>query len=129
LAKLGADVVYGKLEAIHVSGHACKEEIKLIHTLTKPRNFIPVHGEYRMLREHRDLAIRMGMNASNIVLPENGDVIEVHRRGIKKVGTVNSGHVLIDGLGVGDVGRIVLRDRKHLSEDGIITVVVTMDKE
>lgn len=129
LAKLGADVVYGKLEAIHVSGHACKEEIKLIHTLTKPRNFIPVHGEYRMLREHRDLAIRMGMDASSIVLPENGDVIEVHRRGIKKVGTVNSGHVLIDGLGVGDVGRIVLRDRKHLSEDGIITVVVTMDKE
>lgn len=129
LAKLGADVVYGKLEAIHVSGHACKEEIKLIHTLTKPRNFIPVHGEYRMLREHRDLAIKMGMNAGNIVLPENGDVIEVHRRGIKKVGTVNSGHVLIDGLGVGDVGRIVLRDRKHLSEDGIITVVVTMDKE
>ncbi|WP_312650235.1 ribonuclease J [Proteiniclasticum sp.] len=129
LAKLGADVVYGKLEAIHVSGHACKEEIKLIHTLTKPRHFIPVHGEYRMLREHRDLAIRMGMDAGNIVLPENGDVIEVHRRGIRKSGTVNSGHVLIDGLGVGDVGRIVLRDRKHLSEDGIITVVVTMDKE
>lgn len=129
LTQLGADVVYGKLEAIHVSGHACKEEIKLIHTLLRPRNFIPVHGEHRMLREHRDLAIRLGMNASNIVLPENGDVIEVFRKGIKKVGTVNSGHVLIDGLGVGDVGRIVLRDRKHLSEDGIITVVVTMDKE
>lgn len=129
LTQLGADVVYGKLEAIHVSGHACKEEIKLIHTLLRPRNFIPVHGEHRMLREHRDLAIRLGMNASNIILPENGDVIEVFRKGIKKVGTVNSGHVLIDGLGVGDVGRIVLRDRKHLSEDGIITVVVTMDKE
>lgn len=129
LTQLGADVVYGKLEAIHVSGHACKEEIKLIHTLLRPRNFIPVHGEHRMLREHRDLAIRLGMNATNIVLPENGDVIEVFRKGIKKVGTVNSGHVLIDGLGVGDVGRIVLRDRKHLSEDGIITVVVTMDKE
>jgi len=112
LAKLGADVVYGKLEAIHVSGHACKEEIKLIHTLTKPRNFIPVHGEYRMLREHRDLAIRMGMNASSIVLPENGDVIEVHRRGIKKVGTVNSGHVLIDGLGVGRCRKNCIKRQK-----------------
>ncbi|SDH86399.1 ribonuclease J [Proteiniclasticum ruminis] len=129
LSRLGAEVVYGKLESIHVSGHACKEEIKLIHTLTKPRHLVPLHGEFRMLKEHRDLAIKMGMNPSNIVLPENGDVIEVHRRGIKKTGTVNSGHVLIDGLGVGDVGRIVLRDRKHLSEDGIITVVVTMDKE
>ncbi|NCC78173.1 MAG: ribonuclease J [Clostridia bacterium] len=129
LAQLGAEVVYGKLEAIHVSGHACKEEIKLMHTLTKPRNLIPVHGEYRMLREHRDLGMRLGMSGNNIVIPENGDVIEVFRKGIKKVGTVNSGHVLIDGLGVGDVGRIVLRDRKHLSEDGIITVVVTMEKE
>jgi len=129
LTKLGADVVYGKLEAIHVSGHACKEEIKLMHTLTRPKHLVPLHGEYRMLREHRDLGIKMGMKPNTIVLPENGDVIEVHRRGIKKTGTVNSGHVLIDGLGVGDVGRIVLRDRKHLSEDGIITVVVTMDKE
>lgn len=129
LSRQGAEVVYGKLESIHVSGHACKEEIKLIHTLTRPKHLVPLHGEFRMLKEHRDLAIKMGMNPSNIVLPENGDVIEVHRRGIKKTGTVNSGHVLIDGLGVGDVGRIVLRDRKHLSEDGIITVVVTMDKE
>ncbi|MBO1263626.1 ribonuclease J [Proteiniclasticum sp. SCR006] len=129
LAQLGAEVVYGKLEAIHVSGHACKEEIKLMHTLTKPRNLIPVHGEYRMLREHRDLGMKLGLSGNNIVIPENGDVIEVFRKGIKKVGTVNSGHVLIDGLGVGDVGRIVLRDRKHLSEDGIITVVVTMEKE
>jgi len=129
LTKLGADVVYGKLEAIHVSGHACKEEIKLMHTLTRPKHLVPLHGEYRMLREHRDLGIKMGMKPNTIVLPENGDVIEVHRRGIKKTATVNSGHVLIDGLGVGDVGRIVLRDRKHLSEDGIITVVVTMDKE
>ena len=129
LAQLGAEVVYGKLEAIHVSGHACREEIKLMHTLTKPRNLIPVHGEYRMLREHRDLGMKLGLSGNNIVIPENGDVIEVFRKGIKKVGTVNSGHVLIDGLGVGDVGRIVLRDRKHLSEDGIITVVVTMEKE
>ncbi|MGB4590334.1 MAG: ribonuclease J [Clostridiaceae bacterium] len=129
LSKLGADVVYGKLEAIHVSGHACKEEIKLIHSLTKPKHFIPVHGEFRMLKEHADLAMKMGMNPNDIVIPENGDIIEVYRRGVKKVGTVNSGHVLIDGLGVGDVGKVVLRDRKHLSEDGIITVVVTMEKE
>ena len=129
LEKLGADVVFGKLEAIHVSGHACKEEIKLMHSLTKPRHLIPVHGEYRMLKEHKAVAMRMGLEEKNIVLPENGDIIEVFRRGIKKTGTVNSGHVLIDGLGVGDVGRIVLRDRKHLSEDGIITVVVTIEKE
>jgi len=129
LSKLGADVIYGKLEAIHVSGHACKEEIKLIHALTKPKHFIPVHGEFRMLKEHADLAMKMGMNPNDIVIPENGDIIEVYRRGIKKVGTVNSGLVLIDGLGVGDVGKVVLRDRKHLSEDGIITVVVTMEKE
>ncbi len=129
LERLGADVVFGKLEAIHVSGHACKEEIKLMHSLTKPRHFIPVHGEYRMLKEHKATAMKMGLEEKNIVLPENGDIIEVFRRGIKKTGTVSSGHVLIDGLGVGDVGRVVLRDRKHLSEDGIITVVVTIEKE
>lgn len=129
LAKLGANVIYGKLEAVHVSGHACKEEIKLIHTLTRPKHFIPVHGEFRMLKEHADLAMKMGMAPSNIVIPENGDIIEVNRRNVKKTGTVNSGHILIDGLGVGDVGKIVLRDRKLLSEDGIITVVVTMEKE
>ena len=129
LSKLGADVIYKKLEAVHVSGHACKEEIKLIHSLTKPRHFIPVHGEFRMLKEHAALAESMGMSKNDIVVPENGDIIEVYRRGIKKVGTVNSGMVFIDGLGVGDVGKVVLKDRKHLSEDGIITVVVTMEKE
>lgn len=129
LSKLGADVIYKSLEAVHVSGHACKEEIKLIHSLTKPRHFIPVHGEFRMLKEHAALAESMGMNKNDIVVPENGDIIEVYRRGIKKVGTVNSGMVFIDGLGVGDVGKVVLKDRKHLSEDGIITVVVTMEKE
>lgn len=129
LSKLGADVIYKSLEAVHVSGHACKEEIKLIHSLTKPRHFIPVHGEFRMLKEHAALAESMGMNKNDIIIPENGDIIEVYRRGIKKVGTVNSGMVFIDGLGVGDVGKVVLKDRKHLSEDGIITVVVTMEKE
>lgn len=129
LYKMGAEVVYGSLAEIHVSGHAKQEEIKLMHALTRPRHFIPVHGEPRHLREHRDLAIRLGQRPNNIVMPENGDVIEVSRNSIQKTGTVNSGHILVDGLGVGDVGKIVLRDRKLLSEDGILTVVVTMEKE
>lgn len=129
LYKMGAEVVYGSLAEIHVSGHAKQEEIKLMHALTRPTHFIPVHGEPRHLREHRDLAIRLGQKPNNIVMPENGDVIEVSRNSIQKTGTVNSGHILVDGLGVGDVGKIVLRDRKLLSEDGILTVVVTMEKE
>ncbi|MBW8383390.1 MAG: ribonuclease J [Youngiibacter sp.] len=129
LYKLGANVIYESLAEVHVSGHACQEEIKLIHTLVKPKHFIPVHGESRHLREHADLAFNLGQDRNSIVIPENGDVIEVSRDGIRKNGTVVSGHVFIDGLGVGDVGKIVLRDRKLLSEDGIITVVVTMEKE
>ncbi|ETA79120.1 ribonuclease J [Youngiibacter fragilis] len=129
LYKLGANVIYESLAEVHVSGHACQEEIKLIHTLVRPKNFIPVHGESRHLREHADLAFNLGQDRNSIVIPENGDVIEVARDGIRKNGTVASGHVFIDGLGVGDVGKIVLRDRKLLSEDGIITVVVTMEKE
>lgn len=129
LYKLGANVIYESLAEVHVSGHACQEEIKLIHTLVRPKHFIPVHGESRHLREHADLAFNLGQDRNSIVIPENGDVIEVARDGIRKNGTVASGHVFIDGLGVGDVGKIVLRDRKLLSEDGIITVVVTMEKE
>jgi len=129
LYKLGANVIYESLAEVHVSGHACQEEIKLIHTLVRPKHFIPVHGESRHLREHADLAFNLGQDRNSIVIPENGDVIEVSRDGIRKNGTVVSGHVFIDGLGVGDVGKIVLRDRKLLSEDGIITVVVTMEKE
>lgn len=129
LYKLGANVIYESLAEVHVSGHACQEEIKLIHTLVRPKHFIPVHGESRHLREHADLAFNLGQDRNSIVIPENGDVIEVARDGIRKNGTVVSGHVFIDGLGVGDVGKIVLRDRKLLSEDGIITVVVTMEKE
>lgn len=129
LFKKGANVIYEGLADVHVSGHACKEELKMMHTLIKPRFFIPVHGEYRHLKQHAELAASLGMPRQNIVLCDNGDVIEVTRDSIKKSGTVVSGQVFVDGLGVGDVGNIVLRDRKHLSQDGILTVVVTIEKE
>jgi len=129
LFKAGAEVVYEALADVHVSGHACQEELKLLHSLIKPRFFIPVHGEYRMLKQHAELAQKLGMSEENIVIAENGDVIEVTRKSINKMGTVTSGQVFVDGLGVGDVGNIVLRDRKHLSQDGIITVVATIAKD
>ncbi|MDD5793224.1 ribonuclease J [Clostridium sp. HCP1S3_B4] len=128
LFKKGADVIYSALEEVHVSGHACQEELKLMHALVKPKFFVPVHGEYRHLKQHSELACKLGMNPRNVVIAENGDVIEVTRNYIKKSGTVNSGQVFVDGLGIGDVGHIVLRDRKHLSQDGILTVVVTIEK-
>ncbi|EDS77351.1 ribonuclease J [Clostridium massiliodielmoense] len=129
LFKQGANVIYEALADVHVSGHACQEELKLIHTLVKPRFFIPVHGEYRMLKQHAELAVKLGMPEKNAIISENGDVIEVTRDSIKKSGSVMSGQVFVDGLGVGDVGNIVLRDRRHLSQDGILTVVVTIGKE
>ncbi len=129
LFKKGADVIYEALADVHVSGHAFQEELKLMHTLVKPRNFIPVHGEFRHLKQHGELAMKLGLPAKNIHIPENGEVIEVTRDSIRKNGTVTSGQIFVDGLGVGDVGNIVLRDRKHLSQDGILTVVVTIEKE
>ena len=129
LFKKGAEVIYGSQENIHVSGHACQEELKLMQTLVKPKHFIPVHGEYRHLKQHGELAIKLGLDSKNVVIPDVGDVIEVTRSGIKKNGSVVSGQIFVDGLGVGDVGNIVLRDRKHLSQDGILTVVVTLSKE
>ncbi|WP_291573499.1 ribonuclease J [Clostridium sp. UBA4548] len=129
LFKQGAEVIYEALADVHVSGHACQEELKLIHTLVKPKFFIPVHGEYRHLKQHGELAVKLGMKEKNVYLGENGDVIEITRDSIRKSGSVISGQVFVDGLGVGDVGNIVLRDRKHLSQDGILTVVVTIDKE
>jgi ribonuclease J len=129
LFKKGAEVIYEALADVHVSGHACQEELKLIHTLVKPKFFIPVHGEYRHLKQHGELAMKLGLPEKNIYLGDNGDVIEVSRDSIRKAGTVVSGQVFVDGLGVGDVGNIVLRDRKHLSQDGILTVVVTIEKE
>jgi ribonuclease J len=129
LFKNGAEVIYEALADVHVSGHACQEELKLMHTLVRPTFFIPVHGEYRHLKQHSELAARLGMEPGNIIIADNGDVIEISKDSIRKSGTVVSGQVFVDGLGVGDVGNIVLRDRKHLSQDGILTVVVTIEKE
>ncbi|MBE6067443.1 MAG: ribonuclease J [Clostridium lundense] len=128
LFKKGAEVIYNALEEVHVSGHACQEELKLMHTLIKPKFFMPVHGEYRHLRQHGLLAESLGMDSKNIFLLETGQTLELSRNSAKRSGRVTSGAVMIDGLGIGDVGNIVLRDRKHLSQDGILTVVVTIDK-
>ncbi|OOM80363.1 ribonuclease J [Clostridium sp. BL-8] len=129
LFKKGAQVIYGSEQKIHVSGHACQEELKLMQALVKPKFFIPVHGEYRHLKKHGEVAMEVGLSEKNLLIPENGDVIEVARNYIKKTGTVVSGQVFVDGLGVGDVGNIVLRDRKHLSQDGILTIVITIEKQ
>jgi len=126
--KKGAQVVYNAIEEVHVSGHACQEELKIIHNLVKPEFFIPVHGEYRHLRMHAMLAEEMGMDPKNIFIMATGEVLELCSGNSKKSGKVTTGSIMIDGLGIGDVGNIVLRDRKHLSQDGIITVVVTIDK-
>ncbi len=128
LLKLGTEVVYSALADVHVSGHACQEEQKLIMALTKPKYFIPVHGEYRQLIAHRDTAIEMGIPKENIFISNNGREIELNENEGKLAGTVPSGRVMVDGLGVGDVGNVVLRDRQHLSQDGLIVIVMTMDK-
>lgn len=128
LFKKGADVIYESLADIHVSGHACQEELKLMQALVKPKFFIPVHGEYRHLKQHGQLAETMGVDKENIFLLDNGSVLELSRDSAKLNGTVTAGKVLVDGLGVGDVGNIVLRDRKHLSQDGLIVIVVTIGK-
>lgn len=129
LLKHGAEVVYEKQADVHVSGHACQEELKIILSLVKPKYFIPVHGEYRHLCKHRDLAISTGIDKKNIFVMDIGNVLELSESSAKMTGTVPAGKVLVDGLGVGDVGNIVLRDRKHLAEDGIIIVVMTIDRE
>ncbi len=129
LYKLGADVIYEKSNGVHVSGHASQEEIKLIHNLVRPKFFIPVHGEFRHLIKHASIAKSLGMASENIVIAENGSVIELTRNSVGINGKVTAGKVLVDGLGVGDVGNIVLRDRRQLSQDGIMIVVVTIDKE
>jgi len=129
LFKKGAEVVYKSLENVHVSGHACQEELKLLISLVKPKYFIPVHGEYRHLKLHAALAERVGILAKNILQPDIGKVIELGPHSIRQTTSVPSGIVLVDGLGVGDVGNIVLRDRKHLAEDGIIVIAVTIAKK
>jgi len=129
LMEIGTKVIYESLADVHVSGHACEEELKLIHTLLKPKYFIPVHGEYRHLKRHGELAEELGMPKENIFLAKNGSVIEFTKKTANMGQPVQAGNILVDGLGVGDVGNIVLRDRKHLSEDGLIVVVVTMSKQ
>lgn len=129
LFKKGAEVVYHANEEVHVSGHACQEELKLIQTLVKPKYFMPVHGEFKHLRQHALLAEELGKDRSDIFIMETGQVLELDSKEAKITGRVKTGAVLVDGIGVGDVGNIVLRDRKLLSQDGILTVVVTIDKE
>ncbi len=129
LLEKGAKVIFQSLAEVHASGHACQEELKLVHTLVKPKYFIPIHGEYRHLRQHASLAESLGMSKENIFVADNGKVIEFSKTHARISGTVNSGNILVDGLGVGDVGNIVLRDRKHLAEDGLMVVVVTISKE
>ena len=127
LMAIGAEVIYNALQDIHVSGHACQEEQKLMLTLVKPKYFIPVHGEYRQLIAHAETAKTLGISSENIFLTENGKVLELNENEAKFTGHVTSGKVLVDGLGVGDVGNIVLKDRQKLSQDGLITVVITLD--
>ncbi len=129
LYRKGADVVYEKSEGLHVSGHACQEELKIIHALVKPKYFIPVHGEQRHLQLHGRLAVQMGMKEKNVTIAELGDVIELSARSCKVNGAVPAGMVLVDGTGVGDVGSVVLRDRKHLAQDGMIVVCVNLSSQ
>ena len=129
LYRKGADVVYEKSEGLHVSGHACQEELKIIHGLVKPKFFIPLHGEQRHLQIHSKLAQSMGMNPRNIIISQIGSIIELTGRTCKLGGIAPSGEVFVDGIGVGDVGAVVLRDRKHLAEDGMIVVCVNISSE
>ena len=128
LYEKGADVLYDALMQVHVTGHAKRDELKLMLSLLKPKFFIPVHGEYRHLMLHAKLAAELGMDEKNTIIGKNGDVIEITSKSIAKNGNVTSGNILVDGLGVGDVGNIVLRDRKLLSENGLIIVVLSTEK-
>lgn len=124
---LGADVIYADLMEVHVSGHACQEELKLMHSLIKPKYFMPVHGEYRHLIQHGALAIQLGLDYGNVFILKNGDVLEINKSFAKITSSVPCGRVLVDGAGVGDVGSVVLKDRKILSQDGLFIIVTTLD--
>ncbi len=129
LMKQGAEVVYESMYEVHVSGHACQDELKLMISLTKPKFFIPIHGEYKHLKKHAKLAIGMGVPEENIFISDIGQVIETDGVEMKFTGTVPAGRVMVDGYGVGDVGSVVLRDRKHLAEDGMMVIVATIERE
>ncbi len=129
LLKRGCDVVYESMYEVHVSGHACQEELKLMHSLVKPKYFIPVHGEQKHLRKHAEIAYSLGMSKENVFIGDVGKGIEINENFMKPTEDVPAGEVLVDGIGVGDVGSIVLRDRKHLAEDGLIIVVCTIDAD
>lgn len=129
LFRKGVEVIYEDLEEIHVSGHAYKEELKLIHTLVKPKYFMPVHGEYRHLKHHSDLALKLGMDKSNVFTLETGQVLEISQKKAIANEKVHTGVIFVDGKGVGDVGNIVLRDRRDLAKDGMVSIVVVIDKE
>ena len=129
LLRLGAHVIYERSSGVHVSGHASREELKLMLNLVRPKYFIPVHGEYRMLRQHGALAEEMGVPSENVFYGENGHVFEFTRKAARMAGKVKAGRVFIDGWGVGDVGNIVIRDRQQLANEGVIIVVVTLDKQ
>ena len=128
LYRCGATVIYDAMAEVHVSGHACQEEIKLMHTRVKPKYFVPVHGEYRMLWQHAELAEALGMPRENIIVPSPGCVIELSKKSLDVSEAVPVGEVLVDGLGIGDVGNVVLRDRKHLSQEGLIIVAMAFDR-
>lgn len=127
LLKRGCTVVYESMYEVHVSGHACQEELKILHSLVKPKYFIPVHGEQKHLRKHMDVALSLGMDRKNIFIGDVGSVIELNEQYFKELASVPAGKIFVDGLGVGDVGSIVLRDRKHLGQDGLIIVVASLD--
>ena len=129
LFRQGVDVIYEDLEDIHVSGHAYKEELKLIHTLVKPKYFMPVHGEYRHLKHHSDLAIKLGMDPKNVFTLETGQVLEISKDGANSSQKVHTGVLYVDGIGVGDVGHIVLRDRRYLANDGMVIIVLAIDRD
>ena len=127
LLKKGCKVIYESMYDVHVSGHACQEELKIIHRLVKPKYFIPVHGEQKHLQKHAELAQYLGMERKNIFIGDVGSVVEINENYMKELAPVQAGKVFVDGLGVGDVGSIVLRDRKHLGQDGLIIIVASLD--
>ena len=127
LYKLGADVIYDELAEVHTSGHACQEELKLMHSLVKPKFFMPVHGEYRHMKTHKELAMSLGMDKRNIILPSLGMQVEMGQNSLKEVGYVKAGQRLVDGYGIGDMDSNVLTERKQLSEDGICVVCVSIN--